>query len=122
MEISSAWVVGKSVGYYPFFLCFRGVLALFVEFYLSLHSIPHRSGKRGQNTLDKIGQGGSLGEHRGSKVGGKPLDMSVQNLTALDKGKALDPLCWLTEGSSWWRWGRVELPVQTSLPENVLQA
>jgi hypothetical protein len=24
--------------------------------------------------------------------------------------------------SRWWRWGRVELPVQTSLPKNVLQA
>src|SRR5947209_17256825 len=54
----------------------------------SVHSIPHRSGKRGQNKLDKIGQGGSLGEHRGSKVGGKvggkQLDLSVQYWTSLD--------------------------------------
>ena len=59
---------------------------------------------------------------RGAYRGAKQLDMSVFYWTILDKEKSLSRLVKPTEGSAWWRWGRVELPVQTNPSENVLQA
>jgi hypothetical protein len=58
----------------------------------------------------------------GGKRGAKQPDFIRFYWTVLDKEKSLNRLVKATEGLSWWRWGRVELPVQTNPSENVLQA
>src|SRR2546430_802488 len=52
----------------------------------------------------------------GGQKGGKTAGQHWIFLDIIGQIKSLNRLVRLTEGFHWWRWGRVELPVQTNLP------